>query len=723
MNKHGNSEKQRNIDRVPINKPDGVQGATKVEYGVDKKFLNPSEYSLITPEMPSVQAIDINVPLYVPALTKASAISAFIAMAMGIAVDETITLADATVVGTLYFYAQTIAYDLYLSMSGSYSIFDSAPKWYWDLRCAVAPASRGGFAYSWIVPDTFIGAPNSVYPLYYPIIISDNDTNSLGYKTSSAPLDLIQVAPVAVAVQDILDTGAYTANAIWTAMSNLSESTKIVPNPYDDNPYTKSITAFLAYRPDAALDTVNDRWSTYQSEVPFSQWEEWVAFMGFPNFDNGIDAAGNAYTRTGKHVMKEFQYADYLGDRILCGKYGKVPTEYIRKKQISLEWLGGALLTQLVNADAFYNDFAGTNSINNAAWPKSVLYNIPISYINMVLASILRRHQLLNAAYFDNEDSLAFSLTGRKWNVGASAVTEVVTRYIKEFLGDCVPVVQRSSMGSFKTVAVITCFGNFSLDPTNDGSGTVPFDDLTGLINMMYQTATPAILYQVAPNNQGMFAYIDVTTQGIANFTGTAVAVAEQAITDAFGVLQGNLDCGVTSSNNNDCTLLYYSLLLNMPTIGSKEKLEKKKKFKNSGKRERDLVGIVDWTLTYGATFNQLSNKYAFTADLVSYDLTRGVTISFHRPPFHAAVYKEPNYLLYSQDEMVLFNNSIVNGAKLFAHPIATRGGYEPNEIIQQCTTQDLGGMFGGMAKSLLSGIPMVGGLLGELAAGLFGEY
>jgi len=463
------------------------------------------------------------------------------------------------------------------------------------------------------------------------------------------------------------------------------------------------------------LDSVNDRWSTFSLEVPVNQWEEWVGFLGLATFNQAFDVNNNPYTRTGKHAMKEYQYADYLGDRILCGKVGAVPTEYIRKKQISLEWIAGFLITQLVGADAFYNELAGTNSINNASWPRSVLYNLPISYVNMSLMAILRRWQLVNAAYYDNPDSLAYALTGRKFYVGASTVTEITSRAIKEMLGDMSPICQKSTMGAFKTVPVIVAFGNFAMDPTNDGTGVVPFSNLTALINMMYQTATPAIQYTTSPNLEGLPGYIDVTNSTFADFTGPGIPVAEQAITDAFAVLQGNLDCGIASGNNNESTLDYYTLLLSLPTQSSIEKMEVRKRFKDNRVRNKEVELIANWTVTYGATFLQLNNKYTFTTDLVNYDLSRGVCISFQDPPFHAAIYKEPNYLLYSKDEMILFSNNVVNGAKLFIHPIATNGGYEVNEMLQTFSTQNMGGGFGGLAKGLLKGIPFVGDLLGDI--------
>lgn len=158
--------------------------------------------------------------------------------------------------------------------------------------------------------------------------------------------------------------------------------------------------------------------------------------------------------------------------------------------------------------------------------------------------AILRRWQFINAAYSGNPDSMAYSLTGRKWYVAASGVVEMTSRAIKEMLADCSPVVQKSSIGPFKTVPVIVAYGNFALDPTNNGDGTVPFYDLTALVNTMYQTATPAISYFTAVNLQGLPGYIDVTDVSLANFSGPKIPVAEQAITDAFGVLQGNLDCG-----------------------------------------------------------------------------------------------------------------------------------------------------------------------------------
>jgi len=712
--------KAKGATEIPYNRPDGMEGVTKVDYGLKEKFLNPSVYSIVSPKMPSVQTIDVNIPIYQKALTKVAAISAFIAMSMGIAVDETITLQDGTVVGTLYFYAATIAYDLYQAMAGSYSLFDSAPRWYWDLRCALSPANRGGFAFNFYVPDTFFG-PEGLYPLGFPIIVDDDNSNSLGWKISTVGgLDELQLAIPAMTVLDFADSGAYVANAVWTSMSNLSESTKVVPNPYEANPYCKSVAAFMAYVPEGTLDSINDRWSTFAIETPINQWEEWVGFLGLADFNNAIDNNGNMYTRTGKHTMKEYQYADYLGDRILCGKYGKVPTEYIRKKQISLEWLAGFITTQLVGADAFYNEFAGTNSIQNAAWPRSVLYNISMSYIVLALMAILRREQLIMAAYFDNPDSLAYALVGRKFYVGASSVTEITSRAIKEVLSDISPIVQTSSIGSFKTVPVIVSYGNFAMDPTNDGSGSTPFYNLTGLVNMMYQTATPAISYVTGTNAESMFEYFDVTTMNIANFTGPGVAVGEQAITDAFSVLQGNLDCGIGSSNNNESTLDYYTLLLNLPTTESRLRFDKKKRLKTST-RERELITINNWTIMYGATFSQLNNKYTFTNDLVNYDLSRSVCVSFQQPPFHAAIYKEANYLLYSQDELVLFASNVVNGSKLFIHPIATNGGYESNEMIKNFTTQNLGGGFGGLAKSLLSGIPIVGDLLGGLAEQFLG--
>jgi hypothetical protein len=716
-----NGEKTKTLDEIPYNRPNGIAGVTKVDYGLKEKFLNPSQYTIITPKMPAVQTIDINVPVYQKALTKAAAVSSFIAMAMGIAVDETITLQDGSVVGTIWFYTATIAYDLYQAMAGSYSLFDSAPKWYWDLRCAVAPASRGGFAYNFYVPDTFFGL-DGLYPSGFPLVVDDENSNTLGWKTgNTGGQDSLQVAIPPITVLDFADNGSYVANAIWTSMSNLSESTKIIPNPYGENPYTKSVAAFMAYVPENALDTTNDRWSTFSSEVLINQWEEWVAFLGLAEFNVGIDTEGINFTRTGKHCMKEYQYADYLGDRIVCGKYGKVPTEYIRKKQISLEWIAGNIITQLVGADAFYNSKAGTNSINNVGWDMSVLYNLPISYINMALMAVLRRWQLLNAAYFDNPDSLAYSLTGRKFYVGASGVIEMTSRMIKEFLADMGPICQTSTIGSFKTVPVIVAYGNFAMDPTNNGDGTVPFYDLTHLVNMMYQTATPAISYTTQMNYQGLLAYIDITNTAIADFTGPQVPIAEQAITDAFAVLQGNLDCGAASANNNESTLAYYTLLLNFSTITSLERFEKKKKFVSQKKTDVQAP-ILAWTILYGATFNQLNNKYTFTSDLVSYDLSRGLCVSFQQPPFHAAVFKETNYLLYSQDELVLFASNVVNGAKLFIHPIATNGGFEANEMIQTFTTQNIGGGFGGLAKGLLSKIPIVGELLGGLAEGLLGD-
>jgi len=327
-----NSERSKTLEQIPYNRPNGLSGVTKVDYGLKEKFLNPSQYTIITPKMPAVQTIDINVPLYQRALTKAAAVSTFIAMAMGIAVDETITLEDGTTVGTLWFYTATIAYDLYQAMAGSYSLFDSAPKWYWDIRCAVSPASRGGFAYNFFVPDTFFGI-DGLYPLGFPLVVDDEGSNTLGWKNGVAGgNDALTTAIPTITVLDFADSGSYVANAIWTSMSNLSESTKIIPNPYNENPYTKSVAAFMAYVPENALDTTNDRWSTFSSEVLVNQWEEWVGFLGLANFNNGIDTQGNMYTRTGKHCMKEYQYSDYLGDRIVCGKYGKVPTEYIRKK-------------------------------------------------------------------------------------------------------------------------------------------------------------------------------------------------------------------------------------------------------------------------------------------------------------------------------------------------------------------------------------------------------
>lgn len=712
---------EKNIDKIPFNRPDGLSGVSKISFGLQDKFLNPSEYTTIVPQMPSVQTTLINIPIQQPALTKVSALTAFMAMAQGISVDELITLEDGQSVGLLWFYSACIAYDLWYAMSADFCNFQSAPKWYWDLRSGVTPTKRGGFSYQFITPDTFFG-PDGLYPNGFPIIVDDQGVQSLGWRTVTGPLDTIQTVVPTITEADIVANIGSVCSSIWTAMAKMSANTVLVPDPESNNPFSKSVGAFMAYIPEETLDSINNRWSTFSSETPFAPWEEWLGYLGLAGFANAVDIYGNAYTRTGKHVIKEFQFADYLGDRILRGDVGKVPIVYLRKKMISIEWIAGLITTQLINADAFYNNLAGTNSINNANWDKSVLYNLPPSYLVLALMSVLRRWQLINAAYSDNPSSLASLLTGRKFYVGSSGVIELSPLNVKELLADLSPIEKKTGMGCFKTIGVTAAWGSCSMDPTNDGTGDVPFNNFTNLINAMYMTQTPAVQYIMATDNQGMFPYFDLNTIGTANFTGTSVADGEAGITSAYGILQGNLDCGNTSASTNHSTLLYYTLLLNLPTTDSKKKFKGQSKFKIEKKDKSVEFSIANWTLTYGSTFNQLNNCYSFSNDLVSYDMSRGMCISFEAPPFHTAIYKEPNYLLYDTGEMRLFSLSVINGAKSFAHPIATNGGYEPTTMMQNCVTQNLGGGFGSLAKGLLGKIPIVGGLLGDLAEGILGD-
>lgn len=706
---------QKKVENLPINHPNGGKAIGDVNNVMmpEKVYLNPSAYKVSPTVLPQREVTDINIPIYVPAFEDLGSTVGLIAQAMGITPLET-TLWYNQSIGSCYLFKVCVLFDLWYALFGQYSIVTTAPKWYWDLRSAILPTRRGKFSYKWVVPETFIGTAESMFPTGVPMTCGDETGVNLSwlgdYTQPNAVLN--NIMPNITDLQ-LVDSAGEIMTIFFTAMERLSPLSKMInkddPTAASTNPYFRSVAAFTSNVPLYSPLSPEDRWANFTMEVPINDNEKWLACLGLPDGRRALSDDMNAtWVRTGTVTFNEMLTSNYLAYYILNGNRDTLRHTALRTKQLSLESIMWSITTTLVQGDMLYNEKAGTNSIDNTTWLRSVMKNLSPNYLIQALAPVLRKWIMYNNCYWNNLNTDAYSIAGSKYYVGGSLTTVPVPRMIGETLADLSPIRFSKKREDYFLVCVLTAAGNFGVDPTQDGNGLM--GDLTNLVRAMFPGVT-ATSYQLQAIHPG-FTYFDVSDMYKCNFVGTLATEGASAIAEVYAALQGNIDLMPGSSHVNDSTLMYYTDVLKYPQDDIIVMEGNDKPMKKKGGSTR--VGITNWTKLYDASTHSLVNSFPFTQNQVSYDLTRLRTYTVSDPIWFAAIYKTNYALTYSRGEVNLYRQLVIDSAKVYAHPLSTIGGMEQNQMLVDATTQNIGGGFS-LIGDLVKGIPFVGDLVSKL--------
>jgi hypothetical protein len=707
------NKKIRNMykDKGPMNAPDAQlekEGLIVANKNAPKKlYLNPSDYTVNTTNLPMIEVLPISPVLLVDNFIDAIWGVGLMALAQGIAPGASTQVGN-NQVPTLWFFVLCLVFDLWTGMQGQYSYFKAAPQWYWEIRTAVLPTRRGKYAYQFNVPSTFFG-PGGVLPNGLPL---RRDISSLQAYSGSGSLQLLSTVQPNVTVDDIIDNISDVCNGIFKDMERLSVTCKVIPDNTDTNVYKSSIGIFAATVPDENPDDQLFSWSRFYIETPVSEWEYWLMFLGWAD-TMSVDRDAVPTRRTSQYIFQEFQSGCNLTGRILRGMAGKHKQVRWRVKTLFLEQIVWATMTTLLAADEFYNIKYGSNNINNSTFDNSVLLNISPEYLVTAFGEVMRRVSMTNAVFYDNPQSNLMVMSGIKFYAGPYETIGNLPRFIVESLADLNEIlVPTKRMGDIHTVVVIGSGGNFGLNPFNNGN-SVQYD-LTSLATSL-NPQIPAVSYTLKNSPvAGMFDYFNIDDFTRANYVGTEITNAMEAVENTVTALVGNMKTTPSSAHVNNCTLMYYTMVLQANPQMRAEMIER---YKNHNPKIK-IDAIANWTILYGAQVIDVINKYPFSPDQVVYDLTRLLAVTLVPLNSWIPIFKENYRMPGGVGQLTGLANWLVTSSKKYAYPIATQGGAEQDQLLDTLVAQNMGGGFS-FLKDITKGVadmflPGIGGMVVE---------
>jgi hypothetical protein len=570
----------------------------------------------------------IDVLMDVDALTAAAACWPLYCMHNRIGVNEVINIPGTGNVGKLWFFAATLAYDLWVATSNNWSIFSKFPEVYADLRAAIMETNIPGYQYKFVTPNNFFG-PGGMYPLGYPL---STDNVSLSWIASAvgAQFPMFNTTPT-LTIDQIQEFGPDNATELWTKVIESRESKHKWVTAGESNVYMGRTEAFAMVRL-ANDDPNNNRWCNFQLETKMRLGCRWLAYMGFADQNPNL-------ARAGSFIVANYQTAANYCHRIVNGISGITPNDVIiRMQYIDIETVIQNFLTSLFVADLNYNNVAGERSINQAMLTRSVLASIEAGqFLHAALTVVLQKFFLLNFVGFDNPVTNSFVLAGAQYIVGINDITNRIFSWLAESFSGLQRLETRvTPQTTFVEYPCLVCYGTFAsqgYSPMNTQDNLLPLAEkvMPGMGTIAYSFKIPAI--------SGLTASIDPANNLVSFTEGDAMPDAMEILANQMGAVQGNMSTAVGGNRVHSRSTFMYLTRMLLAQQQLKPRWLNKELTKIIYKDKVVEVNVTPVSPIYTAIVSELRSRYDFNSDNITWVITRQLPSSFLNPSDYASIY------------------------------------------------------------------------------------
>jgi len=663
--------------------------------GMLKELPNFRPMVTVEQDLPQVSTIDIVVDPYVNHFVNLGAQWSWFLFSKKIGADLT-TSTSVGVLGQLYMAACAITLDLFQSMKGGQSYFNTVPPHYLELFRALGIKERMGHKYSWNIPadqalfgvggflSTMAGNPTGSFPLY------NGDTNvSLSWITSSGSNANLNTSLPALTDDLVFSEFYAVAMDLFSQLSDVDGSFSLVsvgaPTAYD-----KSIGIFSACSPLSVGLSQNNDFCAFTNEVVVYPHEYWCAMIGlaFTPEPNPL--------RAGVWSINEYQTASAYGLRLISGVRGKRRPVRPRYKYFYLEEFVIAVLVSMIQADLFNNEQYGSDDINQLLMTKSALGAIWSGDLLAGIASVV-----VNRFWCTSWLSADKTRTGDYPLFGMKYYTAQITQFISapqsiiESIASSMPFYLGKGLWDEAYCGILVCRGSMYANIFESTSvGNSEF--LQSFVQNMYPSST-IVSYGFNPTNtSGMTEMLDPNVTNIAQFLGTSTADAMVMYNTIIQAQQGNYSTCLADANvHMDNTILHYSKIGVLPSQDND----------NDKGQDEDKSSVADpWTDYATITLTGISNIIPFSPNLTSDDMSKVIAVSLVPQVVYQGIFNE--IVSLPMDEFGVTNIVELNLLSYigFAHHYSG-DGFESSKINDVKIVQQQGGGFYGQVVTGFGGI------------------
>jgi len=383
----------------------------------------------------------------------------------------------------------------------------------------------------------------------------------------------------------------------------------------------------------------------------------------------------------------------------------------IRFKTVSVENIVESAVASMLAADLELTGAAGITDPNQGAYPNSQLKNISCAeFVFAVIVLVMRRFGIYNWISFDNQVTNAYVLAGAQYVTGIGDITmRLPTWMVEAFAGLQLLDRRVSRTLRFVTCPVVVSFGMY----TTTGYDYSNPQSLYNTMQALYPNAVIDDWGFKNPQLDGLPDYVD-PAQSITSFTqGDDIPNALTLFGDISSNLQGNMSTSVcTNRVHKSSTFMHFTYMLNAEVQEDKKMQgrHRKERFIHEKKKREDgsfeLIKITPQSLIYGATVSEIRCRFKFSAEQITWILTKILPVTFIAPSDYAVLYAEkvsaPTMVgTTNQFEMIFLKAAVTQ-----AHPISGMGD---EQSLGDKTRVEMG--LGGGVLSTLGGF--LDGLIG----------
>jgi hypothetical protein len=681
---------------VPVNETKAqreIINAQLKKRGMLKDLGRMRPITTVEQDLPQVSTIDIVVEPYVNHFVNLACQWPWFLFSKKIGADVT-TSTSIGVLGQLYMTACVVALDLYQSMIGGQSYFNTVPEQYLELFRALGIKERFGHKYSWDIPtdqplfgpggflSTMVGNPTGSFPLF------NGDTNvSLSWVVSDGPNALLNTTLPALTDTLVFDEFYSVAMDLFSQLSDIDGHFKLIstgsPTMYD-----KSIGAFAACSPLNDGIGENNDFCAFTNEVIIFPYEYWVAMIGI-----AFSAQFNP-NRAGTFSFHEYQTGSAYGLRLIQGYRGKKPPIRPRYKYIYLEECVLLALVAMVQADLFNNEQYGADIIDQNIMTKSVCGAIfSGDFLAGIAAIVVNRLWGTTWLSADKTRTADYPLFGMKYYT--AQITQFISciQALVESLASSMPFVIRKGLWEEAYCAVLVCRGAmyaniFESNPSGDSTF------LQSFVQHLYPSST-ITAYNFNPlNTSGMTDILDPDDVVTAQFLGTSTPDSMMMYNTVTQAQEGNYATCIADANvHMDNTILHYSKIGVLPEQSEEDKTEN-----NDG----TLTPI--WTDYGSIQLTGISNIIPFSPNLTSDDMTKVLPVSLVNQILYQGIFNEIVSLPMDQYGVTNIVDLDMMSYIGFAHHFSG-DGFESSKINDVKIVQQQGGGFFGQILSTTGNI------------------
>jgi hypothetical protein len=641
--------------------------------------------------MPQILVFDIVVEMALNKLMDCAAQYPLVALAKGIDPDATVVLpSSGSTVGTLYLMKVCILFDLMRAVRGETTVFQHAPRLYWDLRASLGPRQVQGFGYSFdaeALPEftallggqiTFgLSAINSYITLAWPTGLENGAGRSI----------LVNTIPT-ITEDDLYDSGLEVTEKLWTRLMCMTSKERLITLP-DKTAYDESVAAFAQTQDFGA-----------ESYAPFARITSEVAIKGSHLWISALDFCKGS-ERRGVHT-----YNDTLGPatfawRILNDVTWDIHVRVV-PKQFNLTAIISSITAALVQADVISDDMPTSGPTVQAptSYIKSTDSGSLVEYVTALVAKRYSEGAAIMAGSMPLQSDVRIVGAGRADYVGYDVLSSVLPIHLVEAFAESGSFLVAPGQQYGKNKNQINMFdfhlafipyvcsrgGKTRANAFENIPGGSDTDVMSMLVRMYPKITTGPFVF--GNLEVGMTGDLDLNDGDISFFTGSGPINRRVGTSDLFQRAQGNIDVGpgLASVHDQSYTNLYYTEFIEPFQI-------------NQG-----------WDATLTSKVHSIGNKIPFDPNMVSHCLTRIL------PIIYASKEDLIAYIGITREVVSLTLNSEYIQEKMSSfigpvHPVSGWGNEVANSD-HAAIEQGIGGGFGQYFKSFAKTALPIGKLL-----------